>query len=259
MTTDPVTVILTDPPPVTVRMAERGPTGPTGPAGPQGVPGPTGPTGPQGVPGPTGPQGVPGPTGPTGPTGPQGAPAAFPTVATLSALPAAAGNAGRGYWVLDTFTVVVSDGTRWRTVYGDTGTRAITTWDAAGVITGTPLLPGWKPRLANGGTYLRRYGNTVQVTAHNFTCAIQSTADPIVSFPAGFRPNSGSAGVVMCSAWSSANVQKTTGLQAVAAGLSRGSNMIILLDDYFLNVSLTFMTSDAWPTTLPGSSYTAPN
>lgn len=282
----PTPVILPDQQDITVRITDRGPTGPTGPPGPQGDPGPigpTGPTGPTGPPGPkgdpgptgptgdtgptgatgsTGPQGVPGPTGPDGPQGDQGIPgltgAAFPAVATATALPAAAANAGKAYWVTDTAVIVVSDGTRWRTVYGDTGLRTITSWDAAGTVTGTPLAAGWKPRTGQGGyVRLRRSNHSVFLAANNLAVAVVNTADSVLTVPVGFQPVQSSQSLV--SAWTAANVFKNFGLNAAGAGVSRATGFALAVDDYFLAVSMTWPTGDAWPTTLPGSNSGAPN
>jgi hypothetical protein len=255
---------------------DPGGVGPTGPTGPQGVPGdpggvgPTGPTGPQGVPGdpggvgptgPTGPQGVPGDPGGTGPAGPQGVPGlVYPTVTTAGNLPAAATAAGRAYFVADTAVVMLSDGTRWRTLYGDTGLRRLAVWTTAGVITGDPFAPGWKPRTGvSGAFYLRRYGNTVQLTGSNFACAVASTGDPAVTIPAGFQNATAGANATLVSAWSSASVFKNFAFLASGGGLVRASNFTCAVDDYFLQVSLTWMTGDAWPATLPGTASSPPN
>jgi hypothetical protein len=283
----PIAVVLQDAPAIAVHLAERGPTGPTGPPGPQGDPGPTGPTGPtgdtgpQGVPGPTGPtgdtgptgppgstgstgpQGVPGPTGPDGPQGVQGIPgavgAAFPSVATASALPAAAANAGKAYWVTDTALVVVSDGTRWRTVYGDTGLRQITAWDAAGVVTGVPLAAGWKPRTGLAGyIQLRRTNHSVYLLFNNLACAVVNTSDSVVALPAGFAPPQLS--LTLVSAWTAANVFKNFGFNATTGGaVARGSNLSLAVDDYFLAVQMSWNTAQPWPAVLPGTALLPPN
>jgi hypothetical protein len=283
----PTPVILPDQQDITVRITDRGPTGPTGPPGPQGNPGPIGPTGPTGPTGPPGPQGNPGPTGDTGPTGgtgptgptgdtgPQGDPgptgpkgdqgipgltgAAFPTVATATALPAAAANAGKAYWVTDTALIVVSDGTRWRTAYGDTGVRRITTWTAAGVVTGTPLAAGWKPRTGLAGSVdLRRTNHTVTLMFNNLACAAANTSDTVLVLPAGFLPTAVS--LTLVSAWTATNVFKNYGFNATtAAAVIRGSNMSLAVDDYFLGVQMSWTTADAWPAALPGTVVSPPN
>jgi hypothetical protein len=264
----PTEVILPDQQDITVRLLERGPTGPTGPPGPQGDPGPTGPTGPtgstgpQGVPGPTGPtgdtgptgpqgstgatgpQGVPGPTGPDGPQGVQGVPgavgAAFPTVATATALPAAAANAGKAYWVTDTAVIVVSDGTRWRTAYGDTGVRDIKT-----LITDPNILQSAPVPIAR----LRRYGNSVEFYC-DFKSIATTPASPfqVVVLPLGFRPSTPFYGPLRAYA---ALRNTTFGVSAIDL-YSFPANT----QDRFVG---TWLTPDAWPATLPGTAATAPN
>jgi hypothetical protein len=279
----PTEVILPEQQDIVVRLLERGPTGPTGPPGPQGDPGPTGPTGPTGPPGPqgdpgptgptgdtgptgstgptgaTGPQGVPGPTGPDGPQGVQGIPgvtgAAFPAVATVTALPAAASNAGRSYWVTDTATVVVSDGTRWRTVYGDTGWRNITTWDTAGVVTGVALAAGFKPKTGTAGSIrLRRTNHTVFVAFNGLAVAVANTSDSVVSLPVGFQPTAVPAGF-MPPMFTSASVFKNFGLTASVAALSRATGFTCAIDDFFQFANASWATVDAWPAALPGTAH----
>jgi len=61
-----VTVVVPDPPIVTVVVSPAGSPGPVGPTGPAGADGATGPVGPQGEPGPEGPEGPPGSGGASG-------------------------------------------------------------------------------------------------------------------------------------------------------------------------------------------------
>jgi hypothetical protein len=282
----PIAVLLQDDPVITVRLTERGPTGPTGPPGPQGVPGPTGPTGPtgatgpQGVPGPTGPtgdtgptgpqgstgstgpQGVPGPTGPDGPQGVQGIPgvtgAAFPTVATSTALPAAAANAGKAYWVTDTATVVVSDGTRWRTVYGDTGWRSITSWDTAGVVTGQPLPTGGvtaKPGMA-GYMQLMRTGNLVSFRALGAIAPSNGVSVVMDPLPLGFRAMSNGFVPYLWNRGAVVNVVGAIGCSSSAAKLSVLPTM--QANDELTRTEATWRTGDVWPNPLPGTAATQP-
>jgi len=264
----PTEVILPEQQDITVRLLERGPvgpTGPTGPPGPQGDPGPTGPTGPTGS---TGPQGDPGPTGPTGPTGdtgpqgstgdtgPQGVPgptgpqgdqgipgttgAAFPAVATATALPAAAANAGKAYWVTDTAVIMASDGTRWRTVYGDTGWRDVKALFTAP--TGVTL----------NAVNLRRVGQQV---AWRFSWNADATAGAAgapVPVPPGFRFYANVADQNWV-AWSAAGVRM--GGFATTIG---GANLVLYpVASQNPRYGFDHMTSDAWPVgALPGTALT---
>ena len=268
--TDDLRVILADDPAIAVRITDRGPTGPTGPPGPQGDPGPTGPTGPtgdtgpQGDPGPTGPtgdtgptggtgptgatgpQGVPGPTGPDGPQGVQGIPgltgAAFPTVATAAALPAAAGNAGKSYWVTNTAVIMISDGTRWRTVYGDTGLRNVNT-----LMTDPNIVQAGPAPVGR----LRRYGNTVQFYA-DFLSIPTAPASPFVIYtlPVGFRSD-------ISGMYAPLRGYSTNRLTVMGAG--GAINVYAFpanLQERFVG---SWFTQEAWPTTLPGTAIYDPN
>jgi hypothetical protein len=264
--TDDIRVILAADPAIAVRIADRGPTGPTGPPGPQGVPGPTGPTGPTGdtgatgstgPAGSTGPQGVPGPTGPDGPQGIPGVTgAAFPSVATASALPAAAANAGKAYWVTDTALIVVSDGTRWRTAYGDTGWRSITEWTAAGVVTGQPLPTNVTPTPGSAGQmWLARTGSTVALRVVNITAAGGPAAVLMDPLAVGFRPVT-NIQVPFVVQRAGANILSTVG--TLSSGGRIGLLPSMASNDTVNRVEVTWRTNDAWPTALPGTPALAP-
>lgn len=168
------------------------------------------------------------------------------------------GGAGQSYYIVDTATVVVGDGTNWRTVYGDTGWRAITTWDTAGVVTGQPLPPSLAPKAGVAGyMYLLRTGNQVSFRAVGAVAtALNSTVmDPI---PNGFRPYS-NFGVPYL--WTKGGTSFTgvggIGNWATGARLSIGPSMAI--NDELGRCETTWRTADNWPTTLPGTPVTDPS
>ena len=256
-----------------------GPTGPqgeigdTGPIGPQGETGDTGPIGPQGEigdtgpTGPTGPQGaastVPGPTGPTGDTGATGATGApggtpFTVVATVASLPSAAANAGKGYFVTATATLYVSDGTAWHVIYGDTGWRQLSAWDAAGVVTGAALAAGWKPRTGQAGYVMaRRIGNLVTVAIYNLAVAVANTSDAILTLPIGWRLPAGVLLQAIVPTFAGATLKhfQLVVTPSPSGVIGRGSNMTCAVDDYLYGAIFSYPTSEAWPATLPGSAF----
>ena len=184
----------------------------------------------------------------------------FTKVANAAALPAPSGsNAGAPYYITDTSVTVVSDGTRWRTMYGDTGQRTISTWDSAGVVTGTPLHSNWKPRTSNGGYIrMRRTNNVVFLYTDNLACAVANPGNAFIVVPAGFVPDVTAATLV--SSWTPGNTYSACGLTASSSGnllLTLGFTAVI--DQYFLAVGLSWLTKDPWPTTLPGTAFTQPN
>jgi hypothetical protein len=242
----PAKIIVTAQPSVSVQAVERGPEGPQGP---QGVKGDTGSQGPQGSTGPQGPQGDVGPMGPIGNTGlegPQGVPGpgnSFQTVATAASLPAAASNVGRAYYVIDTAVVMVSDGTRWRTVYGDTGTRNVAALMTDPTILTTAPVPQGQ---------IRRYGVTVEAY---FDFKVIATAPPspftIITLPVGFRPitTNGLYGLLTAYGANRSNIGFANGVIS-AYGIAANSQ-----DRYHG----TWTTQDAWPATLPGTVVGVPN
>ncbi|RPJ28263.1 MAG: collagen-like protein [Chloroflexi bacterium] len=213
--------------------------------GPPGAQGPQGIQGEQGIQGPIGPIGPEGPIGLTGVAG--GTP--YTAVASFANLPAFASNTGKAYYVTDTKTIYVSDGTKWRLAFGDTGWRLITSWDAAGVITGDPLAAGWKPKAGSAGNFLiRRSGNVVNFYVNNLACAVLNTVDPVYVAPAGFRPNIQTA---YWANWFSPSIQ--IGPLSVSSTGSIGRYIGTAVDGYFGQTGFSWMTYDNWPSVLPGT------
>jgi hypothetical protein len=239
----PFVVVAQTPQPVSVvEAAERGPAGPQGvpgPTGPQGDVGATGPQGATGATGATGPQGVPGPIGPDGIQGVPGPGNSFQTVATATALPAAASNVGRAYYVIDTAVVVVSDGTRWRTVYGDTGWRDVKALFTAP--TGVTL----------NSVTLRRAG---QMVAWRFSWNADATAGAaaISAVPVGFRYYNGVIDNTWV-AWSPSGI-RGAGFSTVSGGSSLS---ITPAASQSIRYGFEYLTHDPWPVgALPGAALT---
>lgn len=278
---------------VTYIRGEPGPAGPAGPPGPQGeqgVAGPTGEPGPQGIqgepgaPGPQGPAGEPGPigatgpagadghsptvgmsgdqitvdgtvigphlTGPTGPQGPVGPTGAPGAVANASSyilvgpgrpdLPSSTGGvvtgsepSGAVYRSTDGGGVGAWEwmkrGTTWVVSIGDTGVRRDSSVFAGS--DGSPSSGGWLD--------YRRVGSTVYLWIHSMS----TTATPRVTMPNGFRTN----GIVQ-------GVGKTWGGQVHLAGIGHPFSFVNFSGPitalYFAG---SWVTSDPWPTTLPGT------
>lgn len=62
-----------------------------------------------------------------------------------------------------------SGSTGWRVTYGDTGWRTLSSWDTAGVVTGTPLGPNFVPRTGVAGYIkIRRVLDKVILRLYNF-------------------------------------------------------------------------------------------
>jgi len=209
--------------------------------GPRGLKGDTGDPGVKGDKGDQGDAGVKGDTGDPGPPG-----AAYPSVATVAQLPAAAANAGRAYWVTDTSTIYTSDGATWRLVYGDTLTRNVATL----------LDPGWRLHTSNGYLRLRRSGHFVYLAGRlqRVTAGTPYNGHtPVVAMPIGFYPSM------------SYNVQGDANIYTKFVGLATNLSVTSRIDVRFdgaagsyvvddaLNLSAVWMTEQAWPAVLPGS------
>jgi hypothetical protein len=169
--------------------------------------------------------------------------AAFPAVATATALPAAAANAGKAYWVTDTAVIVVSDGTRWRTAYSDTGLRNV-----AAMLTDPSILQTAPAPIAQ----LRRYGATVEMYCDFKVTGAPTSPFTIITLPVGFRhsvPGTFYGPMTCYGATNRQNLMSTTGVLS-AYSIPGGAQ-----DRY----KGQWMTQDAWPATLPGIAVGVPN
>jgi hypothetical protein len=175
-----------------------------------------------------------------------------PTPATtLSALPLPASAPGQAWYVADTQTIVLSDGTRWRTIYGDTGWRQLAAGDAYDPV-------NWS--MANAR--IRRLGHTVYMDGYaNCLTAGQSTASVVAIYvpPVGFRTVGGlfdipASFLVGGSFWPSSlrNLGGTTGIQTAATAGLTGRPAAYAIGDR-VNLALSWTTTEAWPVTLPGT------
>jgi hypothetical protein len=79
----------------------------------------------------------------------------------------------------------------------------------------------------------------------------------VLVVPSGFRPFQSSLSLVAL--LTSASAFKNFGLNANAGAVSRATGFVSVVDDYLSAVSMTWPTSDAWPTTLPGTATGTPN
>lgn len=138
---------------------------------------------------------------------------------------------------------------------GDTGWRLLTSWDAAGVVSGIPLNAGWKPRPTLAGSIrLRRIGSTVWSHIAYVAVAVASTNDSVIPtvgsgwwatisgfVPVDLRSTSGAAGHTLA------------GLQVTGGGLSRLGGQTLAVDEVIYPCHVSWTTDQAWPTTLPGT------
>jgi hypothetical protein len=191
---------------------------------------------------------VPGPIGPDGIQGVPGPGNSFQTVATATALPAAASNTGRAYYVIDTAVVMVSDGTRWRTVYGDTGLRNV-----SAMLTDPNILQSAPAPLA----YLRRQAHTVEFYC-DFQAIAATPASPfaVIALPAGFRSGIAYAATAMYVPVTAYGVNRQTILASGASGVLNAYTVPAGTRDRYHG---TWLTGDAWPTNLPGTAVGVPN
>jgi hypothetical protein len=194
-----------------------------------------------------GPPGSTGPTGPAGPIGPQGVPGpgnSFQTVATATALPAAASNAGRAYYVIDTAVTMISDGSKWRLLYGDTGMRNVASLMTHPSIVQTSPVPIG---------VLQRSGNVVEFYADFLTVAAPSSPMTIIALPVGFRSTNpwGVYGLLTCYA---NYARATIGFPPPDGTISLYGAPANNEDRYHG----TWITSDPWPSVLPGTALQVP-
>ncbi len=122
--------------------------------------------------------------------------------------------------------------TGWVVEYGDTGQRNLA---------GETLENGWA--LASSIFRLRRIGGLVTLTVA--TTKTSATADTIYTLPSGFRPPSSVYGV------SSSATDDYADATVSSGGLLIMSRTYMNVATHYL--SMTYMTADAWPSTLPGT------
>jgi len=139
---------------------------------------------------------------------------------------------------------------RWQTTFSASGIRALTTWDAAGVVTGTALPAGWGPVSGQAG-FIRIERNGPRVTTYIQMLQATSTNPTPYPIPSGFSgspvspqflvPMVPGAGAQVSRTWQN------------SAGLGRGASSLFTANDYVYAAEITWQTTDAWPTALPGT------
>jgi hypothetical protein len=195
---------------------------------------------------------------------------AFPTVATVATLPAATGRAGLAYYVTETKTVYLSDGTAWRAItrqrVDNTAGRAIYQWDdTAGreqIIYGdsgwrdiSSLLPAGLAKSASVNTFtpaLRRVGSTVMlnlfldVTGAGLTSVVPVLPLGFRSKPAVSRPSS-----MYIDTFSTARALPATDLPWYLSSASVRTTAALPINSTIM-LTTSWYTTENWPTTLPG-------
>lgn len=145
--------------------------------------------------------------------------------------------------------------TGWVVMEGDTGVRLLASWDSAGTVTGS-MPAGLSPGAGYAGyVSLRRSNNTVMLQWYG--CIISTVSAGHITFPTGFLPalqNSGNAYLNTLNAGSVFRGGNTAGvtLSPQGAGAREWWLSPVSVND-FLNSSVSYVTSEAWPTSLPGS------
>ena len=171
-------------------------------------------------------------------------------VSTWSLLPAAGNYPGRRIEVADGLGLCVAlwDGSAWRVApESDTGWQTVSSWDAAGVVTGKPFGAGWAPRAGTAGKYwLRRTGSEVNAHINQVQADV---LNPSTMFPtsAGFAPYM--------------NIPLTISVLAVtfpglvlaytSAGITCGGGQTIPAGTVFSEGIARVSCDVAWPTTAP--------
>lgn len=156
---------------------------------------------------------------------------------------------GAVVWVKATGT----GNTGWRVMWGDTGWRAITTWDTSGNITGESLNASWAPASGvAGGIYVRRVGDMVTVQANFLERLNPNDVNVWTSFalPTGLRPAYSMVTPVILG---------TSSIGSLGVGsngsLARGSSSTAGADGVIRQHAITYPAhgNAPWPTTLPGT------
>jgi hypothetical protein len=130
--------------------------------------------------------------------------------------------------------------TGWVVLNGDTGWRALYTWNSSGAKLGTPIV-GIEPTTGvAGGIYIRRISRYLRVQIIGATFNASATIPPTAGMAA---EESQSIPVLLSGAWAVANVG-THGVTLGAAGSVASDNPRV-----FINVT----PGEAWPTSLPGT------
>jgi hypothetical protein len=130
----------------------------------------------------------------------------------------------------------------------------LTTWDAAGTITGGPLGSKCTPRAgAAGGVWLRRIGTRVVMSIQNMTVTAGDLAGEqalIAHFVAGFRPRS--TMVLGVAAFESSGRSSP---MMIRASLGTGAVLVDFPQSHAvarsLLTELTWETDEAWPSAQP--------
>ena len=150
-----------------------------------------------------------------------------------------------------TWNHAYSTGGGFQTTYSDTGIRTITSWDAAGVVTGTALPTGWAPVSGQAGYFrIQRVGS--RVTASIAMLQSTGTNPTPLAIPTGFASPSNPQFLVPMVPGAGAQVSRTW---QNSAGLGRGASSLFTANDYVYATEITWQTTDAWPTALPGTAF----
>lgn len=142
------------------------------------------------------------------------------------------------------------DTSGWQVSYGDTGWRTLLEYDGSGAhVYGATLPPDWVPRATGRATLVqvRRISNEVSYFIQDVAAGVDNPSGRIfdtTSIP-GFVPSQQTAIRPLYMSGSIVGMSNT---------LARPGAQTITAGAYFYAVELSFLTSNDWPTTLPGKS-----
>lgn len=139
--------------------------------------------------------------------------------------------------------------TGWIVTDGDTGMRTVAAWDSTGAMLVGSLPPGWRPMAGySGSVKVRRIDRQVTAFLSKVEVAVATTSDAIWTAPVGFRPND--LQDYLIALYKSANSYRA---YAFLANLTRGSGAVSEVGEYIDRATISYVTNDPWPTTLPGN------
>lgn len=144
--------------------------------------------------------------------------------------------------------------TGWICTQGDTGQRTALSWDAAGTMTKGAIVDptSWSPDgLQAGGLWTQRRGDVVTVTLERLKAVVGSPSGVIYQLPVGFRPVRGYRNLIDMYPNAAGTAQMRSLVIGTTGNVSRAGNVSILATEVVLQMTWTYTTNDAWPTTLP--------
>lgn len=164
-------------------------------------------------------------------------------ITATTAIPRIDNTAGRAIYTWD------DTANREQLIYGDTGWRVLTSWNAAGEVTGQPLPAGVAPYDGVAGFIrIRREGYSVRYGLAGYKITANS---PSFLLPSGFHGGAPKVAYLPSTSASSGMILRTVkiGAAQIYTSLSSGDTNA----DSAYASELEWSTNSPWPTTLPGT------